>query len=158
LPPEIIVTIPPWDAIFSLVMPSVKSQSRVPVARRGRAVFLPAIELDRASTTPLYHQLATQFGAAVARDGRAGDRLPSTRLLARMLGLSRNTVVTAYETLVADGAIEGKVGSRMVIADRRIAGAALQRFDPLRVMRDAMYPARTIAIADPDGAAIYLVY
>jgi DNA-binding GntR family transcriptional regulator len=74
-----------------------------------------------------------------------------------MLRLSRNTVVTAYEALVADGVIEGRIGSRMLIADRR-APAAAPRFDPQRVMRDAMYPARTVAVEDPDGSSIYIVY
>ena len=73
-----------------------------------------------------------------------------------MLNLSRNTVVTAYQTLVADGVIEGRIGSRMVIADRR--ATPIHGFDPQRVMRDAMYPARTVAVEDPDGASLYLVY
>jgi len=34
---------------------------------------------------------------------RAGDRLPSTRELARRLGVNRNTVVAAYDDLVAQG-------------------------------------------------------
>ncbi|TDE11416.1 GntR family transcriptional regulator, partial [Jiangella asiatica] len=39
------------------------------------------------------------------RDGRLrpGDRLPPTRELARTLRVSRNTVATAYERLVAEG-------------------------------------------------------
>ena len=127
----------------------------VPVARRRR-VFLPAIELDRASDAPLYHQVYVQIGAAAAREGHPGDHLPSTRLLARLLGVSRNTVVTAYELLVADAVIEGRPCSRMVIADRHVP--PISGFDPQRVMRDAMYPARTLAVADPDGATIYLVY
>ena len=149
-------------------MTAVKSQSRSPVSlvlrsrgeggRRGRTVFLPAVELDPKSATPLYHQLATQLASAVTRDGKVGDPLPSTRLLARLLGLSRNTVVTAYEMLVADGVIEGRIGSRMTIADRRAPAVAPQRFDPQRIMRDAMYPARTVAVEDPDGASLYLVY
>ena len=122
-------------------------------------MFLPAIELDRLSATPLYHQLTTQLAAAIRRHGSAGEPLPSTRLLARMLGLSRNTVVIAYETLVADGVIEGRIGSRMVIANGLAAPAApLLDFDPRRVMRDAMYPARTVAVEDPDGVSLYLVY
>lgn len=126
--------------------------------RARRTLFLPAIQLDRSATTPLYHQLSAQIAAAVTREGQPGTPLPSTRLLARMLGLSRNTVVTAYETLVADGVIEGRIGSRMIIADRPASAAAVQRFDPQRIMRDAMYPARTIAVEDPDGASLYLVY
>jgi DNA-binding transcriptional regulator YhcF (GntR family) len=149
-------------------MTAVKSQSGSPVSlvrrslgeggRRRRTVFLPAVELDLQSATPLYHQLSRQIATAVTRDGKVGDCLPSTRLLARLLGLSRNTVVTAYELLVADGVIEGRIGSRMTIADRRAPAVATPRFDPQRLMRDAMYPAQTVAVEDPDGAALYLVY
>jgi len=40
----------------------------------------------------------------------AGRRLPSTRTLARQLGLSRNTVAVAFDVLVADGYLASHVG------------------------------------------------
>ncbi|KHL73119.1 GntR family transcriptional regulator [Pseudomonas putida] len=45
-------------------------------------------------------------------DGRlsSGTRLPATRDLAGMLGLSRNSVVRAYDQLYAEGYIESRVG------------------------------------------------
>ncbi len=42
---------------------------------------------------------------------RNGSRLPATRDLARQYGLSRGTVVSAFEQLKAEGYLEGKVGS-----------------------------------------------
>ena len=39
-----------------------------------------------------------------------GQRVPSTRALARQLGLSRNTVALAFDALVADGYLEARVG------------------------------------------------
>jgi GntR family transcriptional regulator/MocR family aminotransferase len=46
-------------------------------------------------------------------DGRLapGVRLPATRGLAEELGVSRNTVLNAYEQLLAEGYLEGKAGS-----------------------------------------------
>jgi GntR family transcriptional regulator/MocR family aminotransferase len=41
----------------------------------------------------------------------AGFRLPSTRGLAAELGVSRNTVLLAYDQLVAEGYVEGRTGS-----------------------------------------------
>ncbi|MBL0885151.1 MocR-like pyridoxine biosynthesis transcription factor PdxR [Myceligenerans indicum] len=41
----------------------------------------------------------------------AGERLPSTRDLARDLGVSRASVATAYERLVAEGFLETRTGS-----------------------------------------------
>ena len=56
----------------------------------------------------LYRQLL-----AAVRDGRlsSGERLPSTRELARSLRLSRGTVASAYERLCAEGVLESRKGS-----------------------------------------------
>jgi GntR family transcriptional regulator/MocR family aminotransferase len=105
----------------------VKDQSKGPVAARRPGLFLPPIVLDRAAGTPLHLQVSAQLAAAVNRGVEHGARLPSTRLLARMLGVSRNTIVTAYEDLVANGVIEGRPGSGMVIATSRPEGTASSR-------------------------------
>ncbi|MEK8033033.1 PLP-dependent aminotransferase family protein [Ideonella sp. DXS29W] len=51
-------------------------------------------------------------------DGRlpAGSPLPSTRTAAQALGLSRNTVVAAYDLLVAEGYVLPRSGARSVVA------------------------------------------
>jgi GntR family transcriptional regulator / MocR family aminotransferase len=53
------------------------------------------------------------------RDGRlrVGDPLPSTRSLAADLGVSRATVVAAYEQLAAEGYATGEVGSATRVAE-----------------------------------------
>lgn len=53
------------------------------------------------------------------RDGRlrVGDRLPSTRSLAVDLGVSRATVVAAYEQLAVEGFVTGQAGSATRVAD-----------------------------------------
>jgi DNA-binding transcriptional regulator YhcF (GntR family) len=136
-------------------MRAAKSQLSVPVSRRGD-VFLPTVAPDRSSPKPLYVQLSEQLGAAVVRDGVAGARLPSTRLLARVLGVSRNTIVLAYEDLVARGLIEGRQGSGMTIAAR--GRAADGPFDVQRLLREAQYPSRALRVEDPDGTTVKLVY
>ena len=45
-----------------------------------------------------------------------GARLPSTRALADERGLSRNTVLNAYEQLMAEGYVEARVGSGTCVA------------------------------------------
>jgi len=42
---------------------------------------------------------------------RPGSRLPATRDLARAYGLSRATIVAAFDQLKAEGYVEGKAGS-----------------------------------------------
>ena len=132
-----------------------KIHSQEPVAERRRELFVPAVTLDRVSTISLWEQLHAQLAAAIRRDGRAGARVPSTRLLERMLRVSRNTVLTAYEELAAEGLIEGRPGSGMVIAAQPRGAIS---FDPMRALREAQYPSRTVAFEGPDGAALYLIY
>jgi GntR family transcriptional regulator / MocR family aminotransferase len=70
----------------------------------------PHVRID--SGVPLAPQIYRQLRAAIL-DGRlrAGVRLPSTRTLAQQLRVARNTVAVAYELLVADGLLEGRVGA-----------------------------------------------
>src|SRR5262245_14377900 len=69
------------------------------------------LRLTASSRVPLYRQL---FDAVVARihdrTFPIGFRLPPTRELARELKTHRNTVVRAYEDLVAAGFVESTVG------------------------------------------------
>jgi GntR family transcriptional regulator / MocR family aminotransferase len=66
---------------------------------------------------PRYLQLARALKQAILeRRCAPATRLPATRVLARELGLSRNTVLAAYEQLAAEGFIEGRVGSGCYVA------------------------------------------
>jgi GntR family transcriptional regulator/MocR family aminotransferase len=47
----------------------------------------------------------------------AGSRLPSTRDLARQLGLARGTVVAAFEMLTAEGYLYGVRGAGTSVVD-----------------------------------------
>src|SRR5918994_1171709 len=82
------------------------------MVKRAAAVDGPHLHLSRASTATLPRQIADQFRAAI-ECGRlpVGARLPATRRLACTLGVSRNTVATAYDDLLADGMIEGRIGA-----------------------------------------------
>lgn len=73
--------------------------------------------LDATLPLPLSRQLYEELRAAM-RDGRVhpGTRLPSTRDLAASLGLSRNTVLAAYEQLGAEGYLVGRVGAGTHVA------------------------------------------
>jgi GntR family transcriptional regulator/MocR family aminotransferase len=117
---------------------------------------LPAIELDRSSAVPLHEQVRARFVAAIGTGGRAGARLPSTRLLARMLGVSRNTILTVYEELAADGLIEGRPGSGMIVA--HTPHGTVTPADPVRLLREAQYPLRAVQVDGPDGTSLFLVY
>lgn len=48
---------------------------------------------------------------------RAGVRLPSTRLLAKELKVSRNTVMAVYDQLIAEGYLQGKARAGTFVAE-----------------------------------------
>jgi GntR family transcriptional regulator/MocR family aminotransferase len=69
------------------------------------------LTLNRASAMPLHRQLYDRLRHAIVSDQlHPGQRLPSTRVLASELGISRNTASNAYEQLLAEGYVERKVG------------------------------------------------
>jgi GntR family transcriptional regulator / MocR family aminotransferase len=74
------------------------------MAKRGKNLVLTTISLNRSSGTPLYLQLYRELREAI-ETGRfhTETRLPSSRSLAEDLGLSRKTVVDAFEQLTAEG-------------------------------------------------------
>lgn len=71
-----------------------------------------------AANVPRHRRLYEAIRSAVlARRLPVGSKLPSTRDLAKDLGLSRNTVVTAFEQLLAEGYVSARTGSGTFIAD-----------------------------------------
>ena len=67
------------------------------------------IPLDSRSKKPLYEQIYSHICAEI-RSGalKAGDRLPSTRVLAEHLKVSRSTTQMAYDQLLAEGYMEAR--------------------------------------------------
>ncbi|HEV2356116.1 MAG TPA: PLP-dependent aminotransferase family protein [bacterium] len=75
-------------------------------------VSLVGLQLHRDSATPLHRQLYDGLRQAIlAGQLVSGARLPSTRSLADILEISRNTVLLAYDQLLIEGYVHGKVGA-----------------------------------------------
>src|ERR1043166_2114064 len=86
-----------------LLSPLVKTQ--------GWAHFF-SWQIDRSSKTPLFRQIYQEIRTAIlSQTLRRGTKLPSTRPLASQLGVSRTSVISAYEQLLDEGYISGQVGS-----------------------------------------------
>jgi GntR family transcriptional regulator / MocR family aminotransferase len=70
------------------------------------------LSLNSQLKVPLYRQLYNEIRTAIL-SGRLqpGVQLPASRDLAAELKVSRNTVLNAYEQLLAEGYIHGKEGS-----------------------------------------------
>ncbi|HTV08944.1 MAG TPA: GntR family transcriptional regulator [Candidatus Aquilonibacter sp.] len=77
------------------------------------------------SDVPIYRQLATQVQLAIlSGDLRAGDRLPSTREMARRFAIHPNTVSAGYRELEREGWTELRHGSGVYVCDRHAPRAA----------------------------------
>ena len=81
-------------------------------------MFSFTLTLDPKGRTPMYDQLYAAVAEAV-RDGtlRHGEKLPSKRELCAQLGVSRATVETAYELLLAEGYVESRPRSGYFVED-----------------------------------------
>lgn len=78
---------------------------------------LSFVDLAVADERPLSRRLYRQVRDAI-RDGRLNpaQRLPSTRNLARDLGIGRNSVIAAYEQLHMEGYLETRRGGGSVVS------------------------------------------
>ena len=123
---------------------------------------MPALRVEAQSVRPLYRQVYNQLRQAILEQKLpAGARLPSTRALARTLGVSRNTVLNAYEALVADALLVGRRGSgtRVSMPSDKIWSLATpmrRTFDLWAALREARFPITSACLRDPDGNPLYL--
>ena len=77
-----------------------------------------ALSLDESSPVPLFLQIAKAIERAI-QEGRLkpGEALPGTRAMGDQLGVNRNTVVAAYQELVAEGWLQARTGGGTFVAD-----------------------------------------
>ncbi|MGB4859168.1 MAG: PLP-dependent aminotransferase family protein [Dokdonella sp.] len=90
----------------------------IPAGRRDpRSMNILNIVLDPASGLSLQHQLRQKLIDAIHRGVlRPGRRLPSSRSLADRIGVSRNTVSIAYDSLIAEGHVVSRARSGIFVA------------------------------------------
>ena len=122
--------------------------------------IIPFINLDRSSRISLQKQIYLEIARAIRTGSLPQEaRLPASRTLARLLGVSRNTVVTAYEDLAAGDLIRAKRGSGMRVNGRSlrvISSTGISSPWMRDILRSANYPERVLVITDPDGNPLYL--
>jgi GntR family transcriptional regulator/MocR family aminotransferase len=84
---------------------------------RKAAMLELALELPPPGSRRLRRALHAQLRDAIL-DGRLapGLRLPASRVLAKQLGLSRNSVIAAYDLLLAEGYLEARPGAGCFVA------------------------------------------
>lgn len=83
-----------------------------------------SIILDRSAPVPLFRQLYAAVKDAVLRGALSpGMQLPPTRELCRLMGVSRQTVLNAWDQLLAEGYLSGTVGKGTFIGSQLPVGA-----------------------------------
>jgi GntR family transcriptional regulator/MocR family aminotransferase len=97
------------------------------------------VRLDRSASQPLRAQLEASLREAI-RAGRlrTGERLPSSRELARELGVSRGMVQDCYGQLLAEGYLTSRTGSAT-----RVAGISGQQAGDQPMAGPAVVPPST---------------
>src|SRR4051794_1684705 len=88
--------------------------------RRHSILAFEMVRLDRNATEPLHQQLYRQIRDELVSGtfSNGSSRLPSSRVLAADLGLSRFTVNLALSRLHAEGYLESRVGSGTFVAEQ----------------------------------------
>jgi GntR family transcriptional regulator / MocR family aminotransferase len=88
------------------------------MTRQGINSVPMLITVDRTQPGSTLHRQVYQALRSAILEGRlcVGARLPGTRVLADDLGVSRTTIVTAYEQLKAEGHLRGKRGGGTLVA------------------------------------------
>ncbi|HEX8396590.1 MAG TPA: PLP-dependent aminotransferase family protein [Pyrinomonadaceae bacterium] len=77
----------------------------------------PFIILDVKSKVPLYRQIYETIRRSILTgEFYSGKQLPASRHLAKQLGVSRMTVLNAFDQLLAEGYLEGKTGAGTFVA------------------------------------------
>jgi GntR family transcriptional regulator / MocR family aminotransferase len=97
-----------------------RSVSSVPRHRRRRLVMsFEMVRLDRALSEPLYQQLYRQIREELESGSfdSSASRVPSSRVLAATLGISRATVNEAFSKLLAEGYLQARERSGIFVAD-----------------------------------------
>ncbi len=129
--------------------------------KRVASGILPVIAIDRRSPEALHKQIYEGYRRAVL-DGRLrpGERIPSTRVLAAELAVSRFPVLNAYSQLLAEGYFESRIGAGTAVSNSlpdQFTSSGLTTHARLASTRPAPRPvARRISILAPRGSALWL--
>jgi DNA-binding transcriptional regulator YhcF (GntR family) len=128
---------------------------RATLQLEGATLTSCALTMVRDSGYPLHRQVCDFLRRAIlSGEFPPGSSLPSTRALAKQLGISRNTVLRAYESLADEGFAGARIGSGTRV--RALAARPKTARDLRFFLRESHYPADAAAFRDPDGNPLYI--
>ena len=115
------------------------------MAKRSASLPNIVINVDCSSRYPLYQQIYNEVRGGILNGQLVpGTRLPSTRELATELGLSRTTVLNAFDQLISEGYIEGHTGAGSFVS-RALPEESLQVRAKGRYIANPICARRTVS-------------
>ena len=76
------------------------------------------LRIEGSSEMPIYRQIMDQIRDSVAAGGlKAGQKMPSVRVLAEELGVNQNTILKVYNELCREGVLRMERGSGTFVAE-----------------------------------------
>ena len=111
-----------------------------------------AFDIDRNSKTPVFEQICAFIRtSALSGSLPEGTKMPASRAFAAQLGVSRPTIVTAYEQLVAEGYLRSRVGSGFYLCDLgKVELPPAAQSSPKQDANCTAPPLRAFAYGQPD--------
>ena len=89
------------------------------MSKRVASGILPVIRIDRDAAMPLHRQIYDAVRTAISEGRlRPGQHIPSSRLLATELDVSRVPVLDAYAQLLAEGYLTARIGSGTAVSSQ----------------------------------------
>lgn len=115
------------------------------------------LHIDRGSPVSITQQLIMQIRSTILNGKlKGGEKLPSSRHLSKELGISRNTVLNAYDQLLAEGYLESLAGSGTYVVELDNIPLPLAEERPQRNPEADIHPERKVITFDsgtPDSLA-----
>ncbi len=120
----------------------------------SHAIFLSA-NLDATAHTPLFRQLYEAISLAIKTGQiKAGEQLPPSRAFGDEIGVSRATILAAYDQLMAEGYVETRRGAGVFATDiGQVAREWLPQAKKARAVPPAQPEMRPFAPGAPDMRA-----
>ena len=113
-------------------------------------MFKQLFHLNSDSTATLQQQVREQISRAILEGHIPPDmQLPSTRELARMLKISRNTVIIAYQDLIADGYLVSRERAGFYVDPKILQGGLSSRITTT-VIRLMLQTGKTCWVINPN--------
>jgi GntR family transcriptional regulator/MocR family aminotransferase len=126
-----------WLLIYDIVEPPNILALHASGSMRLGTPMLLKLEGTGSASKRLYASLQRAIDSGVLR---SGTKIPSTRILARDLGVSRKAVTRAFERLAAEGYVEMRVGSGTFVCITRPDAESAPRRPSRRERGDVVPP------------------